>query len=83
MREELAFSPLSTPATILLFVVSLKLFPSTGLQGALRVIRFKPVLTLLVVLLAVGCSKPAADGDKQDGTKGEVTKVTFNIEGMT
>ncbi len=44
-------------------------------------IRFTPVLTVLLLLLAVGCSKPAADN--QGGASGDVTKVKFDVTGMT
>lgn len=59
----------------MLLFVFLKLFPSTGLQGALRVTRYKFALTVFVVLLAVGCSKSADEGN--------LTKVKFDVSGMT
>lgn len=50
-------------------------------------IRFKPALSSLVVLLAIGFCQPAAYGGTREGAEPQAavktTQVIFTIKGMT
>ena len=49
-------------------------------------IQIKPVLTLLAVLLAIGCVQPIVYGNTHEATDAlaahDATQVTLTIEGM-